>query len=122
MFSVGQLPAESLTRRKGQPAQVILLWEPSELPVLGGPQALVLLWVPSTMHWIIAPGKLQTPGSPGRDGVCRWGSGQMCVPTGHAADQLDSERGRLEGSNESKVLSYKWQNERNHAESTEGRT
>ena len=41
LFSVGQLPAESLTRRKGQLAQVILLREPSELPVLGGPWALV---------------------------------------------------------------------------------
>lgn len=40
LFSVSQLPAESLTRRKGQPAQVILLREPSEPPVLGGPRAL----------------------------------------------------------------------------------
>lgn len=93
MFSVGQLPAESLTRRKGQPAQVILLWEPSEPPVLGGPQALVLLWVPSTTHWIIASGKLQTSGSPGRDGVCRWGSGQMCVPSGHAEDPARFRKG-----------------------------
>ena len=46
----------------------------------------------------------------------------MCVPTGHAEDPADSERGRLEGTNESKVLSYKWQNERNHAACTEGRT
>ena len=122
MFSVGQLSAESLTRRKGQPAQVILLWEPSELPVLGGPQALVSLWVPSTVPRLLHLANYRPLGPLGEMGFVGGDQVRCACQLGMQRTQLDSERGRLEGTNESKVLSYKWQNERNHAACTEGRT